>query len=101
MIERVNVGGLGVAKVLYDFVNQEALPGTGVTQEAFWKGLDTIVHDLAPRNLALLRTRDALRAKIDAWHRERQNEPFDRAAYKQMLNEIGYLVPVGADFKVD
>jgi malate synthase len=101
MIERVNVGGLGVAKVLYDFINREALPGTGVTQDAFWKGLDTIVHDLAPRNLALLRTRDALQAKIDTWHHQRQNEPLDRVAYKQMLFEIGYLVAEGPDFEVD
>jgi malate synthase len=101
MIERVNLGRVGVAKVLYDFINREALPGTGLTQGAFWKGLDTIVHDLAPRNLALLRTRDALQAKIDAWHRQRQNQPFDRAAYKQMLIEIGYLVAEGADFAVD
>jgi malate synthase len=101
MIERINVGGVGIAKVLYDFINREALPGTGVSQNAFWKGLDTIVHDLAPRNLALLRTRDALQAKIDAWHRQRQNQPFDRVTYKQMLIEIGYLVTEGTDFAVD
>ena len=60
MTERVQVGGLQVAKVLYDFVNNEAIPGTGVDAAAFWAGADSVIHDLAPKNRALLAKRDAL-----------------------------------------
>ena len=72
MVERVEIGGLKIAKTLHDFANTEALPGTGVTPEAFWAAADAIIHDLAPKNAALLADRDALQAEIDAWHRERR-----------------------------
>ncbi|MET0193152.1 MAG: malate synthase G, partial [Hyphomicrobiaceae bacterium] len=101
MTERVLVGGLSVAKVLYDFVNREALPGTGLSDTAFWTRLDRIVHDLSPKNRALLKVRDEMQAKIDAWHQARKGQPFDLAAYKVMLAEIGYLLPEGPDFAVD
>ncbi|MCK0093538.1 malate synthase G [Rhodococcus sp. F64268] len=100
MTERVTVGGLQIAKVLYDFVNNEALPGTGVDAEAFWTGADKIVEELAPKNRALLAKRDDLQAQIDTWHRDRAGTPHDAAAYKAFLEEIGYLVPVPAPFEV-
>ena len=63
--------------------------------------LDRIVHDLAPKNRALLAKRDELQAQIDAWHRRDAGQPFDLAAYKAFLAEIGYLVPEGPDFAID
>ena len=101
MTERVLVEGLSVAKVLYDFVNKEALPGTGLSETAFWTRLDRIVHDLSPKNRALLKVRDEMQAKIDAWHKARKGRAFDLPAYKAFLAEIGYLVPEGPDFAVD
>jgi malate synthase len=101
MTERVVVESLSVAKVLHELLVKEALPGTGVSEAGLWAGLDRIVHDLAPRNRALLQKRDALQAQIDAWHRERKGKPFDLPAYKAFLAEIGYLVPEGPDFTVD
>jgi malate synthase len=101
MTERVLVEGLSVAKVLYDFVNKEALPGTGLSETAFWTRLDRIVHDLSPKNRALLKVRDEMQAKIDAWHKARKGRTFDLPAYKAFLAEIGYLVPEGPDFVVD
>ena len=68
--DRVEAGGLSVARELHDFVNDEALPGTGMAPEQFWSGLDRIVHDLAPVNRDLLATRDRMQAEIDRWHRE-------------------------------
>jgi malate synthase len=100
MTERIEVHGLLVARALYDFINREALPGTGVGNDQFWSGLDGMVRDLTPRNRALLSERDALQAKIDAWHRDRANRPADRAAYRAFLREIGYLVPEGKPFAV-
>ena len=98
MSEFRQAGRLRVARELYDFVNDEALPGTGVAAEAFWDGFDAIVHDLAPRNRELLAFRETLQTKIDAWHRERRNRPFDLDAYKAFLAEIGYLAPEGPPF---
>ncbi|MEQ9331972.1 malate synthase G [Thalassobaculum sp.] len=100
MVERVEVGGLQIAKSLYDFANAEALPGTGVSAEDFWAAAAAIVHDLAPKNAALLAERDALQAKIDDWHRQRRGALLDLEAYKAFLKQIGYLVEEGPAFQV-
>nr|WP_211115032.1 malate synthase G [Azospirillum argentinense] len=100
MTERIQVGGLQVATELHRFIENEALPGTGVTPEQFWSGFDAILHDLAPRNRALLAKRDALQAQIDEWYRSRRGQPLDRAAHTEFLKEIGYLLPEGPDFAV-
>lgn len=100
MTERVTVGNLRVAKVLHDFITNEALPGTGVDPDSFWAGVDKVVTDLAPQNQDLLARRDDLQAQIDKWHRARVIGPFDAAEYKQFLTDIGYLAPEPADFTV-
>ncbi|KIU46128.1 MULTISPECIES: malate synthase G [Pseudomonas] len=99
MTEHVQVGGLQVAKVLFDFVNNEAIPGTGVNAEQFWIGAEKIINDLAPKNKALLAKRDTLQAQIDAWHQARKGQAHDAPAYKAFLQEIGYLLPEAADFQ--
>jgi malate synthase len=96
----VRIGGLGVAAPLRDFIETEALPGTGVEAARFWASLEAILRDWAPRNAALLAKRDELQAKIDAWHRANPARPVDLAAYKAFLTEIGYLAPEPADFAV-
>ena len=98
MTDRISVGELKVASTLYTFINQEALPGTGVEEAAFWDGLNQLVRDLAPRNRELLQKRDALQAKIDQWHLARKGQAFDLETYKAFLKEIGYLLPEGEDF---
>ncbi|MBF0675143.1 malate synthase G [Pseudomonas sp.] len=100
MTERVEIGGLQVARVLFDFVNNEAIPGTGLNADTFWTGAAGVIHDLAPKNRALLTKRDELQAQIDAWHAARQGQAHDAVAYKAFLQEIGYLLPEPADFKV-
>ena len=99
MKNTVEVHGLRIARELYDFTVEEALPGTGVEADVFWRSLSEIVHDLAPRNHELLSRRKALQEKIDAWHRE-HGAPSDLDAYQNFLREIGYLVPEGSDFQV-
>jgi malate synthase len=98
--DRVTVGNLRVAKVLHDFVTNEALPGTGLDPESFWAGVDKVVTDLAPKNQELLARRDDLQAQIDKWHRQRVIGPFDPAEYQAFLTEIGYLQPEPADFTI-
>ncbi|MGB3369929.1 MAG: malate synthase G [Rhodococcus sp. (in: high G+C Gram-positive bacteria)] len=100
MTERERVGGLQVAKVLYDFVQNEALPGTGVDPEQFWTGVESVITDLAPKNKALLAVRDEIQGKVDAWHGEHAGANYDRAAYKAFLQEIGYLQDEPADFQI-
>ena len=77
MTDRVTVGNLRVAQVLYDFVNNEALPGTDIDPDSFWAGVDKVVTDLTPQNQDLLARRDELQAQIDKWHRQRVIEPID------------------------
>jgi malate synthase len=99
MTEHVQVGGLRVARVLFDFVNNEAIPGTGLTADQFWAGADKVIHDLAPKNKALLAKRDDFQARIDAWHQSKAGQAFDAVAYKAFLQDIGYLLPEAADFQ--
>jgi malate synthase len=100
MTDRVSAGNLRVARVLYDFVNNEALPGTEIDPDSFWAGVDKVVTDLTPKNQDLLNHRDQLQAQIDKWHRQRVIEPLDIDAYRQFLTEIGYLLPAPEDFTI-
>ncbi len=99
MSERIVVDGLQVDRALKEFVDSQALPGTGVAPARFWAEFAAIVHDLAPKNRALLAERDALQAKIDDWHHA-NGAPSDLAAYEAFLREIGYLLPEGPDFHI-
>jgi malate synthase len=101
MTERIELHGLKVARPLHDMIVNEALPGTGIDADTFWRGLSSLVHELGPRNRELLARRDALQARLDAWHAARTSQPHDAAAYTAFLREIGYLVPEGPDFSVD
>ncbi|MGE8105659.1 malate synthase G [Allorhizobium sp. NPDC080224] len=96
----VEAHGLSIDKRLYDFIVSQAIPGTPVEADAFFAGFSRIVHDLAPKNRALLAKRDELQAQIDAWYRE-NGAPADLAAYESFLREIGYLLPEGPDFKIE
>ena len=100
-MDRVDAAGLEVARELYDFVEQEALPGTGVTAAAFWSGFGDLVRDLAPRNAELLAQRDDLQRKLDAWHLAHKGKPFDAGEYEGFLREIGYLQPVPGTVSVN
>jgi malate synthase len=100
MTNRVTVGTLRVAQVLYDFINNEALPGTDVDPDSFWAGVDKVVTDLSPQNQDLLARRDNLQAQIDKYHRQHVIEPIDPHGYKQFLTDIGYLLPEPDDFTI-
>ncbi|MFM2389557.1 MAG: malate synthase [Pseudomonadota bacterium] len=93
--------GLQVDAGLCAFIENQALPGTGVDAARFWKGFADIVQDLTPINRALLDRRADLQAKIDAWHRERRGQPHDHEGYKAFLVDIGYLLPEGPDFNIE
>ena len=90
---------LAVDEALATFLEAEALPGTGVSAEAFWKALSGLIHELGPRNRELLDIRDQMQASIDAWHRVHPGT-IDAEAYAQMLTEIAYLMPEGPAFVI-
>ncbi len=91
---RTPVHNLQVATVLHTFINEQVLPGTGVSADKFWKGFDAIVADLSPKNIALLAERDRLQTEQDAWHKANPGPISDMKAYRAFLGKIGYLVPV-------
>lgn len=95
--ERIIKGSLAIDKILYDFIENEALPVAKIDSETYWKNFEQVVLDLTPKNKALLAKRDDLQAKIDDWHK---NNAYELGAYKQFLSEIGYLEPEVADFEI-
>ena len=101
MVARVEKFGLQVATELADFVNDKALPGSGVDADVFWKGFSDLLHTMGPRNTALLARRDEMQTRIDGWHVENRDKPMDRAAYEAFLQDIGYLVQEGDDFEIE
>lgn len=99
-MKRIQKHGLQIAPVLYDFVNREALEGTGVSPDGFWDGLAGLLREFAPRNRDLLAVRDRLQSQIDKYHRERSGKPLDREHYERFLREIGYLREEPGNFSV-
>ena len=100
MSQSVTVDKITIDKCLYDFVNGEVLPGTGIQANDFWRGFAGLIEELSPRNAALLRRRDELQSKIDEWHRQNPGPGFDAEKYRVFLAEIGYLVPEKPSFSV-
>jgi len=99
MTARTTVHGLQVATVLHSFIEEQVLPGTGVTSADFWVGFDRLVHELAPKNAALLAERDRLQTELDQWHRAHPGPIKKMRKYRAFLEKIGYLVPVPAGAK--
>jgi malate synthase len=91
---------LQVATSLHSFIEDKVLPGTGITPEAFWKGFDAIVADLAPKNIALLADRDRLQTELDNWHQANPGPITNMPVYKAFLEKIGYLVPTPKKVKI-
>ncbi|MGD8830063.1 MAG: malate synthase G, partial [Pseudomonadales bacterium] len=98
--DRIRRGNLQVAAVLDKLIAEEILPGTGVDLGDFWRGFESILAELGPRNRALLAEREALQKRIDDWHLARRGQPIDPAEYKAFLVEIGYLIEEPAPFTI-
>ncbi|WP_163338996.1 malate synthase G [Desulfopila sp. IMCC35008] len=98
--ERIQQGRLNIAGSLHKLIEQEIAPGTGLDPKQFWLGLETLVAELQQENRLLIRKRDSLQAQIDSYHKDRFDQPYDPAAYKQFLLDIGYIVEEGDDFTI-
>ncbi len=98
---RAPVGCLSVASIFYDFVNNEALPGTGLEQAAFWEGFSALLKRFTATNAALLARRDELQQQMDDWYKAQKGKPHDQAAYEAFQRDIGYLLPEPPAFAID
>ena len=99
MAERIEKSGLQVDHRLVNFLEAKVLPGTGVEPQVFWEKFSRMLHQLGPRNAALLETREAIQEQIDAWHIA--NPDGDAPQYQAFLTKIGYLVAEGPDFEIE
>ena len=101
MAKRIERHGLQVDGQLAAFLQDEALPGTGIDPDRFWSGFAALIRDFTPKNRGLLAKRQALQNQIDEWHRAHRDRPHDHYAYKAFLQDIGYLLPEGSAFQID
>ena len=96
----IKIKRLSVSEKLYKFINNDLLPGTNISKERFWSGFDTNIHELAPLNRKILQTRERLQKAIDAYHINSKNNSLNKKKYKKFLEQIGYLVKQGHNFKI-
>ncbi|NOD74776.1 MULTISPECIES: malate synthase G [unclassified Ruegeria] len=101
MTGRHTLNGLQIDPILAEFIETQALPGTGVSAQQFWAGLARLVNDLGPKNRDLLAKRSEIQSRIDGWHMARKGQEIDPAEYHTFLKEIGYLVPEGDGFQIE
>ena len=101
MSDRIEKYGLNVDAKLVNFIESEAIPGTGVDVQKFWQGFAEIIEKLGPTNKSLLEKREDIQSKIDQWHITHRGQEIDSEKYKSFLLDIDYLVPEGEDFKID
>ena len=97
----VEKNGLKISSALYEFINNEAIPGTKVDSEDFWKNFSNVAHELAPINKSLIEKREVIQKKIDEWHKSNQGKEFDKEKYIKFLKSIGYLVEEKEDFEIE
>ena len=101
MNDRVEKQGLQVASELASFIETQALPGTGIDADTFWKGFAGLIGTMTPRNRELLQKREDMQLAIDAWHVSQRGKVHDRVAYEHFLKDLRYLVPEGDDFEIE
>ena len=97
----IKIGNLSVSEVLYTFINKELIPGTKIDEKKFWDGFDQSVHELAPKNRELLKTREKLQNSINIWHQQNNEKEFNKIDYKNFLLKIGYLKKEGKNFQIE
>ena len=97
----VKINNLKISKNLLSFVDNELLKDTSISPEKFWSGFDNYVHELAPQNEKLIKTREALQKKIDEWHIKNKGNEININEYKKFLKEIDYLKEQGPNFKIE
>ena len=93
--------GLKISSNLFEFLNNEVIPGTNIKIEEFWKEFSSVVHELSPINKQLIKKREDLQKKIDDWHKTNKGKEFNKIEYMSFLKSIGYLIQENKDFKIE
>ena len=91
---------LKVNSVLFDFINNEAIPGTGIKPDNFWNRFEKVVYELTPINKALIKKRESIQKKIDAWHKDSANKDFNKKEYVNFLKSISYIFEEKGEFEI-
>ena len=97
----INKNDLKINSTLFEFINKEAIPGTDIKSEDFWKNFGKVVHELAPINKSLIKKRETIQKKIDDWHKKDENKDFNKEKYINFLKSISYIVDKKEDFKIN
>ena len=101
MTKKLNINNIHIDKILYNFLNLEVIPGTGIDINDFWKGFSDLINELDPINKKLLLKRKSIQEEIDKWHKNNANKVHDQISYEQFLKKIKYIIPEGPNFKID
>ena len=96
----IDKNGLKINSVLVDFINNEAIPGTGIKPDDFWHRFESIVHELTPINKALIKKRETIQKKIDGWHKNNAGKDFNKKEYINFLRSISYIFEEKEDFEI-
>ena len=92
--------GLKINSKLFNFINNEVIPGTDIKSDEFWKNFEKTVHELAPLNKKLIKKREDIQKKIDEWHKQNRGKEFNKKVYTEFLRSISYIVDEGEDFNI-
>jgi malate synthase len=99
-MNKIKKENLTISSVLFEFINNEIIPDTGINIDEFWKKFDSAIHELAPINKALIEKREVIQKKIDTWHLTNMNKDFNKDEYIKFLKSINYIVEEKNDFRV-
>ncbi len=97
----IEKNGLKISSTLFEFINNEAIPGTEISNEEFWSKFSKVVHELSPKNKYLIQKREIIQKKIDDWHKSNKGENFNKTEYKNFLKSIGYIIEEGSEFNIE
>jgi malate synthase len=99
-MNKIKKENLAVSSVLFEFINKEAIPGTDISVDEFWKKFDSAIHELTPINKALIQKRETIQKKIDEWHLNNKGKDLNKGEYIKFLKSINYIVEEGGDFQI-
>ena len=97
----IDKNGLKISSKLFDFINNEAIPGTGIKIEEFWNNFEKTVHELAPINKNLIEKRENIQNKINDWHKQNAGKELNKKEYTKFLKSISYIVEEKDDFSIE
>ena len=90
--------GLKISSILFDFINNEVIPGTALNSDEFWIKFAKIVHELAPLNKSLIKKREDIQKKIDTWHKQNKDKELNKKEYIEFLKSISYIAEEKEEF---